>query len=41
MENMKINSKINYERDRVNSGNEPHRILQMLQKEALEKGAEN
>ena len=36
MEDMKINSKTDYERYRVNSGNEPHRILEMLQEEALE-----
>ncbi len=35
MEDMKINSKTDYERYRVNSGNGPHRILEMLQEEAL------
>jgi len=39
MEDMKINSKINYERNRITSGNEPHRILQMMQKKALERKA--
>ena len=33
---MKINSKTDYERYRVNSGNGPHKILEMLQEEALE-----
>ena len=41
MTKMKINSKNDYERNRVTSGNEPHRILQMLQEQALEKKAEN
>ena len=36
MEDMKINSKTDYKRNRVNSGYAPHRILEMLQKEALE-----
>ena len=36
MEDMKINSKTDYERYRVNSGNGPHKILEMLQEEALE-----
>ena len=36
MEDMKINSKTDYKRNRVNSGYGPHRILEMLQKEALE-----
>ena len=35
MEDMKINSKIDYKRNRVNSGYGPHRILEMLQEEAL------
>ena len=37
MEDMKINSKIGYERDRITSGNEPHRILKMIQEKALKK----
>jgi len=41
MEDMKINSKDDYERNRVASGNGPHRMLKMLQKQALEKKAEN
>ena len=35
MEDMKINSKTDYKRNRVNSGYAPHRILEMLQEEAL------
>ena len=35
MEKMKINSKTDYKRNRVNSGYGPHRILEMLQEEAL------
>ena len=31
MEEMKINSKIGYQRTRVRSGYGPHRILEMLQ----------
>ena len=41
MEDMKINSKIDYKRDRVNSGNEPHRMLQMIQEKALEQETED
>ena len=41
MEDIEINSKINYRRDRVMSGNEPHKILQMIQKQALEKEAKD
>ena len=37
MEDMKINSKIGYERDRITSGYEPHRILKMIQEKALKK----
>jgi len=37
MEDIEINSKINYKRNRVMSGNEPHRILQMIQEQVLEK----
>ncbi|MFW9844650.1 MAG: hypothetical protein ACFFEV_08740 [Candidatus Thorarchaeota archaeon] len=37
MEDMKINSKISYKRDRITHGYEPHRLLQMIQKMALEK----
>lgn len=37
MEDMRINSKIEYERNRVISGKEPHRMLQMAQEEALRK----
>jgi hypothetical protein len=37
MEDMKINSKIGYERNRITSGNEPHRILKMIQEKALKK----
>ena len=40
MEEMKINSKIDYKRDRVTSGNEPHRLLKMLQEKALEESTE-
>jgi hypothetical protein len=36
MEDMEISSKIDYKRDRVNSGNGPHRLLQMIQDKALE-----
>lgn len=35
MEDMKINSKIEYKRNRVTSGREPHRMLEMIQEEAL------
>lgn len=41
MEDMKINSKTDYERYRVNSGNGPHRILEMLQEEALKESDHN
>ncbi len=37
MEDMKINSKISYERNRITSGNGPHRMLKMIQEKALEK----
>ena len=40
MEEMKINSKIDYKRDRVASGNEPHKLLKMLQEKALEESPE-
>jgi hypothetical protein len=40
MEDMKINSKISYKRSRVTSGNEPHKILRMIQEQALEKERE-
>lgn len=36
---MEINSKIDYKRNRVISGNAPHRILRMIQEEALAKDA--
>ena len=36
MEDMKINSKIDYKRKRVMSGNEPHRLLKMIQEQALQ-----
>jgi hypothetical protein len=39
MEDMKINSKNEYKRDRVNSGKEPHKMLEMLQEQALGKAA--
>jgi len=39
MEEMEINSKISYKRNRVVSGNAPHRILQMEQEKALAKYA--
>lgn len=35
MKEMKINSKIDYKRNRVTSGNEPHRLLKMIQEKAL------
>ena len=35
MEDMKINSKTDYKRNRVSSGYAPHKILEMLQEEAL------
>jgi hypothetical protein len=35
MEKMKINSKTDYKRNRVNSGYGPHKLLEMLQEEAL------
>ena len=35
MEDMKINSKTDYKKNRVNSGYGPHRLLEMLQEEAL------
>jgi hypothetical protein len=37
MEDMKINSKIKYKNSRIVSGNEPHRMLRMIQEKALEK----
>ena len=37
MEDMKINSKIGYKRDRVTSGKAPHAMLKMIQEEALRK----
>jgi hypothetical protein len=37
MENMKINSKNEYKRDRVISGNAPHAMLKMIQEEAMGK----
>ncbi len=40
MEEMKINSKNDYKRNRVTSGYEPHRLLKMIQKKALEKSTE-
>ena len=40
MEEMKINSKNDYKRDRVTSGKEPHRLLKMLQEKALEESTE-
>ncbi len=40
MEEMEINSKISYKRDRVVSGNAPHRMLRMIQEEALAKDAD-
>ena len=36
---MKINSKNDYERDRVISGKAPHAMLKMIQEEALGKVA--
>lgn len=41
MEDMKINSKIEYKRNRVISGKGPHRMLQMAQEKALGKLANN
>jgi hypothetical protein len=41
MEDMKINSKTSYKRNRVTSGNEPHRMLRMIQEMALKKEAED
>jgi len=40
MKKMKINSKIDYKRNRVTSGYEPHRLLKMLQEKALEESTE-
>ncbi|MHA1137631.1 MAG: hypothetical protein ACTSSE_14205 [Candidatus Thorarchaeota archaeon] len=40
MEKMKLNSKIDYKRNRVTTGNEPHRLLKMLQEKALGKSTE-
>ncbi|MHA2003203.1 MAG: hypothetical protein ACXACG_16320 [Candidatus Thorarchaeota archaeon] len=37
MERMKINSKTGYRRNRVKNGHGPHRMLEMIQKEGLEK----
>jgi hypothetical protein len=37
MEKMKINSKTGYRRNRVKNGYGPHNMLEMIQKEALEK----
>ena len=39
MEDMKINSKNEYKRNRVTSGKAPHRMLEMIQEEALGKTA--
>jgi hypothetical protein len=36
MDKMKLNSKIGYKRNRVISGNEPHRLLKMIQEKALQ-----
>ncbi len=36
MKKMKINSKDDYKRNRVMSGNEPHRLLKMIQEQALQ-----
>ena len=41
MEKMKINSKTDYKRNRVSSGYGPHRILEMLQEEALAESTTN
>ncbi|MHA2356859.1 MAG: hypothetical protein ACXADC_16940 [Candidatus Thorarchaeota archaeon] len=37
MEKMKINSKTGYRRNRVKNGYGPHNMLEMIQKEGLEK----
>lgn len=37
MEDMKIDSKIDYKRNRVLNGNEPHKILEMLHQKAFAK----
>jgi len=37
MENMKINSKNEYKRNRVINGNEPHKMMEMEYQKALEK----
>ncbi|MHA2020234.1 MAG: hypothetical protein ACW96N_00825 [Candidatus Thorarchaeota archaeon] len=39
MEKLKINSKTGYRRNRVKNGHGPHRMLEMIQKERLEKRA--
>ena len=39
MEKLKINSKTGYRRNRVKNGHGPHRMLEMIQKEGLEKRA--
>jgi len=41
MEEMEINSKRSYKRNRVISGNAPHRMLQMIQEEALTKNVKD
>jgi hypothetical protein len=41
MEKMRINTKVSYKRNRITSGYEPHRILQMIQEIALEKEKKN
>jgi hypothetical protein len=41
MEEMKINSKIGYRRSRVKNGYGPHKMLEMMQQEGLEKLANN
>lgn len=41
MEEMKINSKIDYKRSRVTSGYEPHKLLKMIQEKALEESIDD
>ena len=39
MEEMKLNSEIRYNRNRVINGQGPHKILEMVQQEMLERSA--
>ncbi|MFW9810291.1 MAG: hypothetical protein ACFFE6_13015 [Candidatus Thorarchaeota archaeon] len=40
MEDMKITSKIRYNRARIRNGYEPHRLLKMIHEQMVEKSSE-